>query len=64
MDQQNLFPNFLSSYNYKLTKAASFSELSNTTKLVIQQQQSKKCGNLIKQYSCEQIFDRKTNLRY
>ncbi|XP_011498173.1 PREDICTED: hybrid signal transduction histidine kinase M-like [Ceratosolen solmsi marchali] len=62
MDKQNLLPNFLSSSTYKLTKAASFSELSTTKKVVIEQQQhSKEYGNLIKQYSCEQIFDKKLN---
>ncbi|XP_058805528.1 uncharacterized protein LOC131672366 [Phymastichus coffea] len=61
MDKQLLHPNS-SVLNYKLTKSASFSELSSKKKIVIEKQyQTQTHGNLLKQYSCEQIFDKKCN---
>lgn len=63
MDKQFLIPNSPAS-DYKLTKSASFSELSSKKKLVIEKQyHTQTQGSLFKQYSCEEIFDRNSNTR-
>lgn len=63
MDNQFAFSNSLSP-NYKLSRAASFSELSTSKKVTFQEKYELTHGGLIKQYSCEQIFDQNSDKRY
>lgn len=44
-----------------LTRAISYSELATSRRLFFQQ--SENSNGLIKQYSCEQIFDKESNTR-
>ena len=57
MDKKLKFNNFLDP-NHKLTKAASFTELTSITKKVFLEEnfQFNDGESLVRQYSCEQVF--------
>lgn len=62
MDHHFSFSNSLNP-NFKLTRAASFSELSSAKKLTVEEKYESAHGDLIKQYSCEQIFNNNSSKR-